>query len=344
MYRPPGTMTPVPGAKSRSAAACWKTCRTIRPITVSCSPFGGGVTMISPSMISALNPCGVSRARKASRRSSSGLRQTSASYISAVMVPPSYPSRSTSGVAPRLPGPGVPPWNARAGGRASGDGVHPAVGVRGLAALDGEQGLAELHGDGAGLAGADGPVGGGGLDVADGGDDGGGAAGEDLGDGAVRVAPLPLVGGDPALLGRVAEVGGEGEQGGAGDAGEQGAGELGGDDGGVLALAEDEVEVHAAHLLDPLVLGGGEPNHLVAALGGGLGLGDQGGRVVAGALGGAGAAGRGADVVLGEPDRDGLDAAGEVGAGRRGDDHEQVGVGGAHAQADLGGEHEGPQV
>ena len=74
------------------------------------------------------------------------------------------------------------------------------------------------------------------------------------------------------------------------------------------------------------------------------GLGDQGGGVVAAGLGVAGAAGDGAHVVLGEPDGDRLDAAGEVGAGRGGDHDEEVLVGGPDAEADLGRDHERPQV
>ena len=67
-------------------------------------------------------------------------------------------------------------------------------------------------------------------------------------------------------------------------------------------------------------------------------------RVVAAGLRGAGAAGAGAGVVLGDPQRHRLQAAGEVGAGRRGD--EAVGdlVRRAHAEEGLGGEHERPQV
>ena len=72
------------------------------------------------------------------------------------------------------------------------------------------------------------------------------------------------------------------------------------------------------------MLDGVEPDHLVAALRGGVCLGDERGRVVARALGLAGAAGRRAGVLGRQPDRHRLDAAREVRAGGRGD--EQVGV------------------
>ena len=94
--------------------------------------------------------------------------------------------------------------------------------------------------------------------------------------------------------------------------GQQGAGELGGDQLGVGAGAEDEEQVHPAHLLDVALLHRVEPDDLVAAGRDGLLLGEQAGGVVAGALDVAGAAGRRPDVVLGQVDRDRLHAAREV--------------------------------
>src|SRR5690606_36717406 len=204
------------------------------------------------------------------------------------------------------------PAPALVAARASAQLVHPAVLVLGRAALDVEQGLAQLLRDLSGLAAALLPLGTGPLDGADGGDDGGGAAGEDLGEGAVLRVALPLVDGDPLLDGLVAQVAGDAQQGVTGDALQDGPGEGGRDD----PVAVDEVQVHAAQFLDPGVLHGVEVADLVAALGGGLGLGEQGGRVVAAGLGVAHAAGDGADPVLGDPDGHRLDAAREVGAGR----------------------------
>lgn len=83
-----------------------------------------------------------------------------------------------------------------------------------------------------------------------------------------------------------------------------------------VLLGVHEVEVHAAELLDPLVLDRVEVGDLGAAVGGGLGLGEEGSGVVAAGLGVAHAAGDGADAVLREPDGDRLHAAGEVGAER----------------------------
>lgn len=178
------------------------------------------------------------------------------------------------------------------------------------------------------------------LDQADRGDDRGRAAGEDLGERAVLGIGLPLVDGDATLLGLVTEILGELQKRVTGDAREQGAGELGGHD----AVPVHEVQVHAAQFLDPLVLHGVEVGDLVAALRGGLGLGEQGRSVVAAGLGVAHAAGDGTHAVLGQPDGDRLDAAGEVGTGGRCDDDEEVLVGRAHAQADLGRDHERAQV
>ena len=109
------------------------------------------------------------------------------------------------------------------------------------------------------------------LQLADRGDDRGGAAREDLDDVAAGHAVAPLVDGEPALLDLVAELAGELDDAGAGDALEDRA-DLGGDD---VAVGVDEVHVHAAELLDVLALLGVEEDHLVAAVGGGLLLGDS---------------------------------------------------------------------
>ncbi len=184
------------------------------------------------------------------------------------------------------------------------------------------------------------PLGARALDRADRGDDRGRAAGEDLGQGAVLRVALPLVDGDAALLRPVTEVTGDGQEGVPGDTLQDGAGEGRGDD----LVAVHEVQVHAAEFLDPLALHRVQVADLGTALGRRLRLGEQGRGVVAAGLGVTHAAGHGTDVVLGDPDGHRLHATGEVGAGRGGDDHEQVLAGGLHAQADLRGEHERPQV
>ncbi len=182
------------------------------------------------------------------------------------------------------------------------DAVHPAVLVLGHPALDAQQGLPQPQGDRPRRAVAVGPGVRLGLDVADGRDHRGGAAGEDLGQRTGRGVLAPLLEGDGALLGGVAEVPGDLEEGVAGDALQDGAGERRGDD----PVAVDEGDVHAAALLD---LGAGdrvEVDDLVAAVCGGLGLRQQGRGVVAAGLGVAGAARDRADVVLGDPDGDRL--------------------------------------
>ena len=204
--------------------------------------------------------------------------------------------------------------------------------------------LAQAHRDRAGLAVADRPAAPGGLDRAHRRDDRRRATGEHLGDRSVGVAVPPLVDADPALDASSPRSPATCRIESRVTPGQQGAGELGGDAAGVVAGPVHEVEVHAAHLLDPAVLDGVEPDDLVASLGGGLGLGDQAGGVVAGALGLAGAAGCGAHVLGRQPHRHRLDAAVEVGAGRGRDQQEQVRRGGLHAETDLGREHERPQV
>ena len=101
-----------------------------------------------------------------------------------------------------------------------------------------------------------------------------------------------------------AHVLGDLDHGGAGDALQDGAAQRGGDERAVLHHEED---VHAAELLDPLVVELVQEEDLVAALGLGLLLGDQRRGVVAAALGGAGAAAAGAGVFAGEPDGHGLE-------------------------------------
>jgi hypothetical protein len=113
---------------------------------------------------------------------------------------------------------------------------------------------------------------------------------------------------------------------------------------GPLPSAADEEQVHPAHLLDPAALDRVEPDDLVAALLGGLALGEQAAGVVAGALGLAGAAHGRPDVLVGQPDRHRLDLTGEERQHGEGDQQEQVLVGGAHAHLRLGGDHERPQV
>ena len=211
-------------------------------------------------------------------------------------------------------------------------------------ALDAGEVVAQAHGDLAGLSTVDVVPTTGVLHGAHRGDHGGGAAGQHLGEHAGVRGLLPLLDGDAALVDGVAQVPGDLDQGVAGNTRQQGAGELRGDDLGVLPLAEDEHEVHATHLLDPLALDGVQPHNLVAALLGGLGLGHEGTGVVTGALRGTGAAGRGAHVLSGQPHAHRLDAAGEVGARRGGDDHVGVGLGRLDTQVHVPGDHQRAQV
>ena len=115
----------------------------------------------------------------------------------------------------------------------------------------------------------------------------------------------------------VTEVAGQRQDRVAGDSRQDRAGQRRRDD---RAVGVDEVQVHAAELLDVLVLGRVEERHLRAAVRVCLLLRQQAGRVVAAALGRAGATGTSAPVLGGQPDVDRLDAAGEVRAGGRGDD------------------------
>ena len=199
---------------------------------------------------------------------------------------------------------------------------------------------------GADLQGHVGPAGG--LDhvvaveqTADRGHDGGGAAREDLGDLARADALGPLGEGDATLLDGQAHVPAELEDRGAGDALEDRAGERRGDE---AAVGVHEEHVHAAELLDRVVVVLVEEHDLVGALRRGLQLGQQRGGVVAAGLGRAHAALAGAGVVTRDPDGHRLELAAEVVAGRRGDHHVPHLPGRADAEERLGGEHEGAQV
>src|SRR5699024_1399890 len=75
---------------------------------------------------------------------------------------------------------------------------------------------------------------------------------------------------------------------------------------------EYEEQVHATHLLDPVVLAGIEPHHLVTSLFGGLYLRGERGGVVTTRLGVSGTAGGGASVLGRQPHTDGFDAPREV--------------------------------
>ena len=87
--------------------------------------------------------------------------------------------------------------------------AHPAMRVGGVAGLDGEQCLPQLRGDRPGVPSPTVQSPWALLTNPTGRDDGGGAAREDLGEHARLVAGLPLVGGDLALLGAVAEIAGD---------------------------------------------------------------------------------------------------------------------------------------
>src|SRR5271165_2006003 len=231
--------------------------------------------------------------------------------------------------------------------RGSTDLVDPGERVGEAAVLDADQLLAQAHSDRTGRAVADQPLGRLALDPAHRGDHRRGAAGEHLGQLARCALGLPLVDRDPVLDGLDAEFGGQPEQGVAGDAGQQGPGQRRGHDvrRAPAVGAADEKQVHAAHFFDPAMLGGVQPDHLVAALLHGLLLGHEGARVVPPALDRTGAAGRGPGVLLGQPHRDRLDPAAEVGRGGRGDDAEQVLTGRVvDAEVALGRDQERTQV
>src|SRR5690554_2246781 len=190
---------------------------------------------------------------------------------------------------------------------------QPAVGVLGAAILQVEQLGAQAlgHGVAALLLEADGALHGDLL--AHQGDHRGGAAGEYLVQLAGGGGLAPLVDADRALLVGQPLVPGQGQHRVPGPPLEDGVGEA---RGGDAAILEDEEEVHAAQLLDPLVLGGVEEGHLAPAVVAGLLLGGLGGSIVAAALGETGTARGGALVVAGEPDGDRLHAALEVGRRR----------------------------
>ena len=172
-------------------------------------------------------------------------------------------------------------------------------------------------------------------------DDGGGAAGEDLGDRPGGDVGQQALQADRVLHDLAPGVGQERDDGAAGRALQDRARQARGAHGAVGAHDHD---VHAAELLE---IGLGhvvEEADLLAALRGGLLLGQERGGVVAARLGSARAAAPGAVVLPGDPDADGLQAVGEVGAARGGDDVVLDGVGGVHPQEGLRGEGVGAQV
>ncbi len=213
--------------------------------------------------------------------------------------------------------------------------------VVGAAALDVDELLADAHRDLARAAVGDGEVAVQALDRADRRDHRRGAAGERLADAARGSAVPPLRQADRAFLDAAAGPLGQLDHRVAGDAGQDRAGQRRGDQG---AVVEDEEDVHPAELVDVLALHRVQVDHLVAAVLDGLGLRGEPGRVVAAALGRAGAAGGRPGVVGGDPDRDRLDAAGEVRPDRGRDDQVQVFQRRAHTEEDLAGVGERPQV
>ena len=106
----------------------------------------------------------------------------------------------------------------------------------------------------------------------------------------------------------------------------------------------DDHDVHAAELLEVLLGDVVEEADLVAALGIGLLLWEQGGGVVASRLRRTRSSAPGAVVLGRHPDGDGFEPMGEVGARGGGDDVVVNHLGGAYAEERLGGEGERPQV
>lgn len=182
------------------------------------------------------------------------------------------------------------------------------------------------------------------ADLADGADNGGGtrtkglnhaALGRGLGEllhGVLALNDVPALGAE--LLA------GQGQDGVAGDALEDGAVERGGEElllARLLVLEGDE-HVHGADLGDVLLLAK-EPQVLLEAAAGGLELGQDAGGVVGAELLVADAAGPGAHGVVGGLERDGLEARGVVGADGTGDDVQQGAAGRANSQSLLRANH-----
>src|SRR5699024_3391993 len=185
---------------------------------------------------------------------------------------------------------------------------EPTVLVLGPSVLDVEQRLAQLHGLLSGfLTVIDGEVLG--HELADRRDHRGRAAGEGLDDLTPGRTLAPFLDGDPALLGFESELRRELEQRTTGDAVEDRIAESRREQ---LAALRHEHEVHAAELVDVLVLLSVSEQHLLAPLGRGLIRRHQRGCVVAAALGEPGAAGASALELRRQPDAQRLDAAGEV--------------------------------
>src|SRR5690606_15017496 len=153
--------------------------------------------------------------------------------------------------------------------------------------------------------------------LADRGDDGGGPAGEDLLDLTRADAFLPDVDLDLLLSGVETDLLGELEDRRTRDALEDRAGQSRSEDAAVL---HDEKQVHPAELLDVGVRRGVEEDDLVTAVLDSLELRSERGRIVAATLRGARAALAGPGVLGRQPQRHRLQTAGEVCAGRGGDD------------------------
>jgi len=168
-------------------------------------------------------------------------------------------------------------------------------------------------------------------------DDGSGSAGEDLTDPArldVREQPLEA---DGVLDDAPPGVAQQADDGTAGGALKDRPGQT---RRMHSPLGIDDHDVHAAELLDVLLRDVIEEANLVAALLVGLLLRKQGGGVVAPGLGRPCSSTSGSVVLGGHPDGDGLEAVGEVGARRRGDDVVVDHGGGTDAEEGLGGEGE----
>src|SRR5699024_1148558 len=142
-------------------------------------------------------------------------------------------------------------------------------------------------------------------------------AGEGLDDLTAGRTLAPFLDGDPALLGLESELRRQLEQRTTGDAVEDRVTESRREQ---LSALGHEHEVHAAELVDVLVLLGIGEEHLLAVVRGGLVGRHQRSGVVATALGEPGATGSGALELRRQPDAQGLDSAGEVRPGGRGDD------------------------
>ena len=168
--------------------------------------------------------------------------------------------------------------------------------------------------------------------------DSGGTTGEDLGNAARLDACEQFSQADGVLNDRPTGVTQHADDGAAGGALENRAGQT---RGAHRPVGVNHHDVHAAELFEILLQDIVEKADLITTLYIGLPLRKQGGGVVTPGLGRTRASTAGTVVFSGDPDGDGLEAIGEVGARGRGDDVVVNDLRRAHPQEGLRGEGEG---